>query len=199
MLLRTLVLLGIFGVQLLACAGSPPNTTMPRPTNAQIIASGSPELRTVDNTGYVDPAGRTREVNAGGTSTVGAGNGMVAPPLRESPTGSGTTSSPSEPPSAGIAPAPSDPAELPDRAARALCDREKNCGRIGARKAFESDDACMFAKRERVHHAIDDASCREIRGDRIAQCLTAIRAVACGATDAPLQPPRACTADVLCK
>lgn len=199
MLIRTLGLLGIFGGHVLACAGSPPSTTMPPPTSAQLIASGSPELRTVDNTGYVDPGGRTREVNAGGTSTVGAGNGMVPPPHRESPSGSGSTESQRQPSTPGVAPAPSDPVELPDRAARALCDRERYCGRIGAGKAFESEDACMAAKRERVHRTIDDASCREIRGDRIAQCLTAIRGAACGPTEAPLQAPRACTADVLCK
>ncbi|MEO6417843.1 MAG: DUF6184 family natural product biosynthesis lipoprotein, partial [Polyangiaceae bacterium] len=173
MLTRTLGLLGIVGGLVLACAGSPPSTTMPRPTSAQLYASGSPELRTVDNTGHVDPGGRTREVSAGGTSTVGVGNGMVRPPYRESASGSGRIES--SPSASGIAPAPSDPAELPDRAARALCDRETSCGRVGSGKAFESGDACLVAKRESVHRAIDGASCGEVHGDRIAQCLTAIR------------------------
>ena len=46
------------------------------------------------------------------------------------------------------------------RAARALCDRETYCGRIGAGKAFESADACMASKRERVGRAVSEASCR---------------------------------------
>lgn len=42
--------------------------------------AGSPDLRTVDNAGYVDPGGRTRQVSAGCPSTVGREEGNVPPP-----------------------------------------------------------------------------------------------------------------------
>jgi hypothetical protein len=175
-----------------ACSGS--RAPRAQPTSAQIAAAGSPELRTVDNAGYVDPGGRTRQVTAGtGPSVVGRGEG-VAPLQPERASGSAT---PAPPPPVPI-PAPADETDFNERAARALCDRELACDRLGAGKAFESADACVAEKRVRVRRARGEASCDEIRGDRVAACLVAIRALACGAPDARLEPPAECREHAVC-
>jgi hypothetical protein len=95
-------------------------------------------------------------------------------------------------------PAPAGTSDFNERASRALCDREVYCGRLGAKKAFESADACMTEKRVKVRRARGDGSCEEIRGDRAAECLAAIRRAACGPSEALLQPPAECTEHVLC-
>jgi hypothetical protein len=198
---RLLGLLGALVVgHVLACSSSsrPAGT---QTTSAEKYAAGSPELRTVDNAGYVDPGGRTRQVSAGtGAAPVGT-NGGAPPPHREEPSGSasapGTEGAAATP--MGPAPAASDPADFAERAARALCDRETYCDHIGAGKQYESGDACMVEKRDRVRSAISSSSCREIRGDRISSCLTAIRGAACGPPATRLDPPAACTAPALCK
>lgn len=178
-----------------SASGRPSGT---QPTSAELTAAGSPELRTVDNAGYVDPGGRTRQVSAGtGPSPVDRGGNGTAPRQRERPS-TGESAAPAPRPS-GPSPAPADASELIERAARALCDRETYCGQIGAGRAFESADACIAEKRDRVHRALDEAACTdEIRGDRVAACLSAIRKAACGPPGVTLQPPAACTAHALC-
>lgn len=179
----------------LSCSGSRRASTT-RPSSAQMSAAGSPSLRTVDNAGYADPAGRTRQVSQGAApSPVGRGEG-VAPLERERPAGDGTLAP--GPSASAPTPASDDPTELVARASRALCDREVVCGRVGPGKAFESADACTAAKRERVRAVIDEASCREIRGDRVAACLTAIRGAPCGPASSVLAPPAECTKAALC-
>ena len=206
MTLRTLVVLGICIGHVLACSSSR-SASGTKATHAQKYAPGSPELRTVDNAGFVDPGGRTHEVSAGVYGNPPTEyREAVPPPQREEPSKAKSKSesgSEAPTPSAPAAPASpaspaSDPSEFTGRAARALCDRESYCGRVGAGKAFESAETCMAEKRERVHHAISEASC-ELRGDRISACLTAIRGAACGAPATPLQPPTDCTAPVLCR
>lgn len=157
-------------------------------------AAGSPELRTVDNAGYVDPGGRTRQVSQGSAAApVGRGDG-VAPTEHEQASGR-----PAPLPAPTVpTPAASATSELTERAARALCDRESYCGRVGAAKPFESADACMAAKRVRVHQALGDASCDEIRGDRFSACLSALRLTECGPSQKTLQTPAECTARALC-
>ena len=92
-----------------------------------------------------------------------------------------------------------DPAtEFNERAARALCDRETQCGRVGAGKTLESADACMAQKRHRARRALDAALCSEVRGDRVADCLAAIRRASCGPAGEPLIPPPECTEHTLC-
>jgi hypothetical protein len=172
-----------------------------QPSSAQLTSAGSPELRTVDNAGYVDPGGRTRQVSAGSApAPVGRGNG-IAPTLPESATqSSGATeeSSAGLPERASPIAAPADSSELHERASRALCDREVYCERLGAGRPYESQDACMTDKRVRVRRALDRAPCTEFRGDRVTACLGAIRAAPCGRPDEPIPPPSSCTKDVLC-
>jgi hypothetical protein len=199
MLIRTFCLLGTLSGHALVCTGCQ-STSTTRTTSAQTYASGSPDLRTVDNAGYVDPGGRTGQVSAGGASTTGRGGNGVPPPHREYPTESGTAESVES--ATGGAPtvraaASADPTEFTERAARALCDRETYCGRIGKGKTFESADACMVGKRERVRGALREASCSQLRGEGVAQCLTAIRGASCGLVET--QPPPACAAQALCR
>jgi hypothetical protein len=189
---RSLLLLGFVG-HLLACASHPATT---QTTSAEQYAAGSTDLRTVDNAGYVDPGGRTTQVSTGGTTVTGRGVVNTPPARREYPSESAesTTTAGTGGPSA-----PADPIELRDRASRALCDRESYCDRVGPGKPFESPAACISAKRERVRAVMDQAACGEIRGDRVAQCLTAIRGAACGPSEEAIPPPKECTADVLCR
>ena len=178
-----------------ACTGSRRVTTA-RPSSAQLTAAGSPSLRTVDNAGWVDPGGRTRQMSQGAApSPVGTGD-PVAPTEHERPTGPPV---PAPAPSAAApTPASDDVTELVARASRALCDREIACGRIGPGKAYESEEACTAAKRERVRSVLDAASCTEIRGDHVSACLTAIRRAPCGPPSSVLAPPSACTDAALC-
>jgi len=188
-------------VAALACAACSPSPSTTRTTSAQKYAAGSPDLRTVDNAGYVDPGGRTHQVSAGGTTTTGRGAPAVPPPRREAASGRSETTATetAAPPPEGIPSSSADPTELRERAARSLCDRESYCERVGAGKTFESSDACMVAKRERVRLAMSKGGCHEIRGEAVSRCLTAIRGAECGEAGTPLPPPTACTSDVLCK
>lgn len=176
-----------------ACSSSQ-QTPRARATSAQITSAGSPDLRTVDNTGFVGPAGQTRSVSAGtGASQIGRSEG-VPPPQREIPGGGETSGSGAVPGDTSVA------VEPVARAARALCDRETFCGRVGEGQTFGSADSCMAAMRERVARRGTAEACgNAIRSDRLATCLAAIRAAACEPRNAPpMQAPPACTAEALC-
>ena len=186
-------LLPLLPLVALACGGSQSKGTT-QTTSARSLAAGSPNTRTVDNAGYVDPGGRTRQVSAGAAPAPVGRGAAVAPTRPESPGGVGVA--PSE--SRRLTPPPADATEFNERAARALCDRETFCDRIGASKRFESEGACMADKRDRVRSALGEAACDEIRGDRVASCLTAIRGAACGEPRDRQDPPVECGRTALC-
>ncbi len=181
----------------LSCSGAR-RASSAQPSSAQLRAAGSPELRTVDNAGYVDPGGRTRQVTQGAGPAPLTREDGVPPPRRERPSGPVTQPPAPAPSSSSPIPAPAGILDFEERAARALCDREVHCGRLGPGGVFESADACMTAKRERVRAVIHETPCDEIRGDRAAGCLAAIRGAACGAAGAVLEPPAECTSRALC-
>lgn len=189
---RTL-LLALGGVVVGACGGAGRHSNVA--SSAELTSAGSPDARTVDNAGWVDAAGRTRQVSGSAATPMGRGN-EVAPRAPERAAGPST----SEPPQATAAPAPpaSDATELVERAARALCDREAYCQRIGMGKSFESNDACLVEKRQRVHTVLDRAACTELPGERVAACLSAIRQSACGPSETALGPPEECAKARLC-
>ena len=189
----TLALTLALPLPLTSCSSSQ-QTPRARTTSAQITAAGSPDLRTVDNTGFVGPAGQTRSVSAGtGGTQIGRSEG-VPPPQRELPGGGETAGAGAVTADTSVA------AEPVARAARALCDRETFCGRVGEGQAHGSADSCMAATRERVARRGTAGTCgNAIRNDRLATCLAAIRSASCERRDAPpMQPPRACTAEALC-
>ncbi len=192
--------LGLLGLCALACTSCHPATTASTTTtSAQHYAAGSPDARIVDNAGFVDPGGRTRSVTTHGAVVTSPAN-AVSPTRREdpiAPTADASNSAPIGPPTAAPN-SPSDPVELTQRAARALCDREAYCDRVGDDKTYKSSDACFAEKRDRVGRLVSESRCREIRGERVAACLTAIRGAECGPTSAPLAPPAECTAHALC-
>jgi hypothetical protein len=199
-----LVLVLVLGLVLVLAACESAHRAPPaQPTSAEVIAAGSPDLRTVDNSGFATPSGQTRQVTQGmGPSTLGRGM-EVAPPQREEP-------EPPLPPEprpprepAAPAPAPVDATELTARIAQAACDRERQCERIGKGRTFESVEACMAALRARVtrglslHSPAAARECTEIRGDRMQLCLTAIHRDACSVPASFAQLP-ACTVQALC-
>ncbi|MEI9885753.1 MAG: DUF6184 family natural product biosynthesis lipoprotein [Rhizomicrobium sp.] len=182
-----------------ACSSSQP-TPRAQATSAQIAAAGSPDLRTVDNTGFVGPAGQTHSVSEGvGPVEIGRTE-AVPPPRRENPAGGEVTAERPQPVAPGTLPSvPADMADAMERAARALCDRESFCGGVGPGHKYGSADACLSDKRERIARAAPTRACgNAIPSDRLAACLTAIRQASCDARNAPLQPPRACTSEALC-
>jgi hypothetical protein len=153
-------------------------------TSSTHTTAGSPELRTVDNTGFVDSGGRTRQVSQGvGPSTLGHAT-AVQPPYRE-PTETSETEN--------VKPPPVDVATMIDRLGFALCDRASACG-----KPYESADACMMNERKRVRELVEGRPCGEIPGERVVKCSAAIREASCSASVAIVGIPPACSAETLC-
>jgi hypothetical protein len=162
-------------------------------SSAEIIAAGSPELRTLDNTGFVYPNGATTEVSQGiGPAVVGRGAYLTPPPTGREypllvplplPLVSGGRAGP---PSSG-----SDGYEAAERVARALCDHQAYCERNSPSGTFESADACSTEERARLGRVVAKTGCETtIRGDLLAECLRAIRAAQCIAgEDARSMPP----------
>jgi hypothetical protein len=183
-------------------------------SSAQLYAAGSPSLRTVDNAGYVGPAGLAQpySVSAGMQPYYYWSGDGVRPPAREysylggsmreraSPgeTRKERTSETATSPAKARSLASVDPSELAARVARALCDRETYCDRIGADRAFESADACIAVQRERVGRFLGAPPCREFPGERVSSCLKTIRLGSCAPPQDPAQTESACAAAVLC-
>jgi hypothetical protein len=187
-------------VAFLACSSSQ-QTGSARTSSAQLTAAGSPDLRTVDNAGFVGPAGNTRSVSQGaGPTTVGRGE-MVPPPRRENPAGgeAAAEGTPGGPPVTPITTSPSDPAEAIARAARAYCDRETFCEHVGPNRAYGSGDSCVADTRERLQRSAQVRACPDtISGERLGACLTAIRATPCAPRGQAAPPPPECSPSALC-
>jgi hypothetical protein len=196
LLLATAVLIG-------SCASSGAAWTT-QLSSAEIIAAGSPELRTLDNTGFVYPGGATTEVSQGlGPAVVGRGAYLTAPPTGNLypllvpvpvpvPLASrrgAERAERAEPPSSG-----SDPYEAIERVARALCDHQATCKHIGASGTFESADACSTEERARLGGVVAKTGCETtVRGDLLAECLRAIRAAQCAVDQDAYSMPSPCT------
>lgn len=179
--------------------GAVTTTTSARPDSTATTS------RTIDNTGFVDNAGRTSEM----TNRTTASGMRATETSSERPTGtpgSGTpipgqgtparaTEEGQPPPRArsGAAPASgplvptSGPPVLDDdvaRLARARCDRETACNRIGPGRAYESQGDCMMQQRGRSQRDLSAAACQNgIDRTQLALCLGETRKLACDATD----------------
>lgn len=173
-------------------------STLPAPAT-----TGVPS-RTVDSTGFVDNAGRTSDMTARTelsgmratevgsvfpTGTPGSGAPLPIEPRPEAPrvgegagAGDSIRGTEQDVTISGI------PwlAAVPGLA-RARCDREVVCGRVGADEVFESADACVMAARAAVRDELFDAECPEgIDRVQLAICLNAVRRAPCDASlDAP--------------
>lgn len=202
-------------------AGRPAQTTttgwvVPRPE-----ATGTTK-HTIDNTGFIDNGGRSSEMTtrsemsgmrateAGGerpTGTPGSGFPLPIPPsdpprsLQEaleegarSPTASprGSLRSTSAP--SGLSP------ENAYRVARARCDRETACSRVGAGRTWATQDSCVTDQRERVGADFASLSCpRGFGSVELGACLNAVRVRPCtGGTGAELENVSQCLPSALC-
>jgi hypothetical protein len=165
-------------------------------SSAEIVAAGSPELRTLDNTGFVYPGGATTEVSQGiGPAVVGRGAYLVPPPTgREYPLLVPLPLPPVSGERAGPSASGSDPHEAVGRVARALCDQQAYCEHIGPSGTFESADACSTEERARLAGVIAQTSCENTaRADLLAACLREIRAAPCIVEEDAFSMPRPCT------
>jgi hypothetical protein len=165
----------------------------PQLSSADIIAAGSPELRTLDNTGFVYPGGATTEVSQGiGPAVVGRGAYLTPPPTgRLYPL---LVPLPFPPPSGERAGPPSsgpDAYEAVGRVARALCDHEAYCEHIGPGGTFDSADGCSTEERARLSSAVAKSRCETtVRADLLTECLRLVRAAQCTVDeDAYSMPP----------
>lgn len=185
-------------------------TSASTPPPASTVATS----RTIDNAGFVDNGGRTSDMTgrsemSGMTATeTGSerptgtpGSGLPLPftsrPARND-IGEGAGASSSEPgtpvPSAG-APA----SEAVARLARARCDRETSCNRVGPGRASKSQDQCVARQRELVGVAVNALPCpRGVDNVQLAMCLNALRGQTCNDRRGDIEVLPECLANALC-
>ena len=185
-------------------------TSASTPPPASTVATS----RTVDNAGFVDNGGRTsdmtgrsemsgmRATEAGSERPTGSpGSGQPLPFSRKAARadiGEGAGASLSEPgtsvPSAG-APA----SEAVARLARARCDRETSCNRVGPGRAWGTQDQCVAHQRERVGVGVSALSCPHgVDNVQLGTCLNALRLQACNDRRGDLEVLPECLANALC-
>jgi hypothetical protein len=166
-------------------------------TSGETHPSPPPQSRTVDDSGFVDNAGRSSQEGGSRPTTSGV---RAAETSADRPTGTNTgapngarTGSAGPPEGAETAQAPaSGPrvtpldraplagwADVPARVGRALCDHASVCSRVGHGRTWPSDGACVSAMRARAATELEADAC-EIGVTPLASCLTAIRAAPCG-------------------
>jgi hypothetical protein len=85
------------------------------------------------------------------------------------------------------------------RLARARCDRETSCNRIGRGRAWASEDACVAHERERLAPAATALGCpRGVDGVQLGICLNTIRGQACDDRRGDLAVLPECAESALC-
>jgi hypothetical protein len=165
-------------------------------SRADIIAAGSPSLRTLDDTGFVYPNGATTAVSQGiGPAVVGRGAYLAAPPTgREYPVLVPLILPSVSSERAGPLSYGSDAYEAVGRVARALCDHAAYCERIGPSGTFESAEACSSEERARLGGVVTKTGCETtVRADLLSDCLRAIRAAECIVDEDAYAMPPPCT------
>lgn len=177
-------------------------------------ASTAVSSRTIDNAGFVDNGGRTsdmtgrsemsgmRGTEAGSERPTGTpGSGLpLQIPSKTARTGIGegagaaTSETGSSTPSAG-----GPPSEAVARLARARCDRETSCNRVGPGRASATQDSCVAKQRERVGAAVSAMSCPHgIDNVQLGTCLNALRGQACTDRRGDLGVLPECVTNALC-
>lgn len=127
---------------------------------------------------FLDPSPRRRAVqrerppDAIGTGEVLAPTTEIGPrPQAETPPPSARTTGPAP-----------HPAELDatERIARARCDRQVTCDRIGPGRSWASEGACMMQQRPRASDEVNELACaRGVDAMQLGMCLDAIRQAPC--------------------
>lgn len=211
---NSVVALVLAGIAVLACEKS----SLDRPASTITYSARAPRpdstgvtTRTLDSTGYVDNAGRTSEqrnrTEASGmratetgserpTGTPGSGTPIpVGPRTHGAQVGEGAGALGGD--KGDTTGAPGD--TVVARVARARCDREIACDRVGTGKSFGTSEQCMANVRERAREDVVDAACaRGFDGTQLGICLNTIRQLPC---DTPLDAIDAvanCQASALC-
>jgi hypothetical protein len=177
-------------------------------------ASTAVSSRTVDNAGFVDNGGRTsdmtgrsemsgmRGTEAGSERPTGTpGSGLpLRIPSKTARTdigegaGAATSETGASTPSAG-----GPPSEAVARLARARCDRETSCNRVGPGRAWASQDSCVAKQRDRVGAAVSAMPCPHgIDNVQLGTCLNALRGQACTDRRGDLGVLPECVTNALC-
>jgi hypothetical protein len=188
--------------------------TMPRDPRIPNPDARPRTFRTTDSTGFVDNAGRPSEQRAR-TETSGMratetgsehptgtpGSGWPLPGRLDPPSARGEGAGAAQTARGNTGPRPAGgPEHLAiSRLARALCDHEAVCGRIGGGRAHESEDVCMMHERVPAREHVLGASCPQgLDQVQLGVCLVAVRNASC---DADLRRPETlpeCATNALC-
>ena len=185
------------------------SASTPRPESTAVTT------RTIDNAGFVDNGGRTsdetsrsemsgmRATEAGGerpTGTPGSGtpwpyqSSAAARPIGEGAGAASSESGTTKVPSSG-----GPVSEAVGRLARARCDRETTCNRIGRGRAWASQESCVAHQREEVGVAMSALACPHgVDNVQLGTCLTALRSLACDDRRGDLAVLPECGANALC-
>jgi len=171
--------------------------------------------RTIDNAGFVDNGGRTsdmtsrsemsgmRATEAGGerpTGTPGSGTPWPFQSNAGPPTiGEGAGAASSERGTNAVPSAGGPLSEAVARLARARCDRETTCSRVGRGRAWATQDSCVAHQRESVGADVSALACpRGVDNVQLGTCLNALRAQACDDRRGDLAVLPECGASALC-
>lgn len=187
---------------LAACGRGPERVVTTSATAPAAVPTGS---KTIDSTGWVDNAGRTsdqrartemsgmRATETGGERPTGTpGSGIPLPG-----TGARAASERGDAPDDDVSGAP--PETVIGRIARARCDHQVVCGRVGPTAPWRSDGECMDALRRSVRDELTHEACpKGVRAGALAACLATVRTRACSSSAERLETVPPCTRDALC-
>jgi hypothetical protein len=85
------------------------------------------------------------------------------------------------------------------RLARARCDRETACNRVGEGQLWSTQESCVTQQRERVRDDLASLSCeRGFDGVQLRACLNAVRLQACTDARSALDAVSECRSSALC-
>lgn len=215
-MLRTMLALGGVTLALAACQKDARDRAastitygarLPRPDTT------ATSKRTLDSTGFVDNAGRTSEetvrTEASGmratetgserpTGTPGSGTPIpLGPTPAPSPVGEGAGAGPLGGELTGATGAPGD--TVVGRVARARCDREIACNRIGAGKPFATSEQCMSALRETARADVVGADCMNgFDTTQVGICLNTLRQLSCDTRLDAITAVASCQSTAIC-
>ncbi len=183
-------------------------------TSGETNPSKPPTSRTIDKTGYQDNAGHSTEeivsrggemsgvrgTEAGDDRPTGTNTGI---PNGARETVAGAEKSPLIPRSASVQPHMDNTSPLtayadePGKLARAVCDHEHVCNRVGPDHPFGSDDACLSAVRARTLRDFEAASCNANTA-ALALCVADLRRAECSRVIGRPSDLEDCAAHAIC-
>lgn len=172
------------------------------------------QSRTIDNAGFVDNGGRTSEqtsrseasgmraTEAGSERPTGTVTGLPLPVEPSAPhgaTGEGAGAASSVRGVTGPVATGGPPTEAIGRLARARCDRESACNRVGSGRPWGSQESCVVEQRDRARDDVASLGChRGVDGTQLATCLNAIRLQTCEDRRQNLDAVPECRLSALC-